>query len=51
MCGAGENLAAGRHERIWDGRDDLGHTAASGVYLVRVDAGSQHDARRAVLVR
>jgi len=48
---AGENLAAGRHERIWDGRDDLGHAAASGVYLVRVDAGSQHDARRAVLVR
>lgn len=48
---AGETLAAGRHERIWDGRDDRGRALASGVYWVRADAGSQHDARRAVLVR
>lgn len=26
-------LAAGRHERVWDGRDDLGRTVASGIYF------------------
>lgn len=48
---AGESLAAGHYDRIWDGRDGFGKSVASGVYLVRVDAGSEHDARRAVLVR
>jgi hypothetical protein len=48
---AGERLDAGRHQSIWDGRDALGRGVASGIYLVRVDAGAQHAAQRAVLVR
>jgi hypothetical protein len=30
---------AGSHRASWDGRDDAGRAAASGVYLVRVRAG------------
>jgi hypothetical protein len=47
----GENLTAGRHQRVWDGRDESGHGVASGVYVVRVDAGAAHAVQRAVLVR
>ena len=28
-------LSAGRHELVWDGRDDTGQVAAAGVYLAR----------------
>lgn len=31
---AGEQLPAGTFERVWDGIDDSGHSAASGVYIV-----------------
>jgi len=48
---AGETLAAGHHDRVWDGRDDRGRNVASGVYVVHVDAGGERTAVRAVLVR
>ncbi len=48
---AGESLGAGSYARTWDGRDDSGHAAASGVYWARVDAGAEHATQRAVLVR
>jgi hypothetical protein len=32
---------AGRHQQVWDGRDDLGQTAASGVYFYRFAAGRE----------
>ncbi|HQI49037.1 MAG TPA: T9SS type A sorting domain-containing protein, partial [bacterium] len=35
----------------WDGRDDLGKTAASGIYYCRVVAGKQTLSRKLVLVR
>jgi flagellar hook assembly protein FlgD len=31
---------AGRHEVIWNGRDDGGAAAASGTYLLRLKAGA-----------
>ena len=34
-----EPLSAGRHERIWDGRDDQGRRVAPGTYFVRLEAG------------
>ena len=34
------DLVAGRHEMIWDGRDDLSRNLASGVYFSRLKAGS-----------
>lgn len=45
-----DQLDAGRHSLIWDGRDDHGRRLASGVYLYRLRAGSFHDAQRLVLM-
>ncbi len=34
-----EERAVGSHTLIWDGRDDSGQPAATGIYLVRMQAG------------
>jgi hypothetical protein len=34
------DVKAGRHEVVWDGRNELGTQVASGVYLYRITAGS-----------
>ena len=36
---SGETLAAGQYRTVWNGRDDEGRPAASGVYLYRLTAG------------
>ncbi len=48
---ADATFGAGPHALTWNGRDDMGREAASGVYLVslRTDAGV--DSRKVVLVR
>jgi len=48
---AGDVLAAGPHDRRWDGRDDGGRTLPSGVYLARLSAGREAATRRVTLVR
>ena len=48
---AGESLAGGERTVQWDGRDDVGRTAASGVYLFRLSAGTDSAHGRIVLVR
>jgi hypothetical protein len=45
------NLSAGRHPLVWDGRDDRGLSAASGLYLCRLQAGKVSDITRMTLVR
>ena len=47
---AGESLAAGPHERRWDGRDDAGAAAPAGMYLVRLQAGERVLTRKLALV-
>lgn len=42
---------AGRHEARWDGVDDRGAHAASGVYFVRLTAGDTTDTGRLVLLK
>lgn len=42
---------AGRHEYLWDGRDDFGHKVPSGVYLLRASAGSKSQTARVLLLR
>ena len=42
---------AGRHEAIWNGLDDRGRPAASGVYFCRLDAHGMSLARKMVLLR
>jgi len=45
-------LPAGRHEVLWDGRDDQGRAVASGVYFARLESGARVLAkRRLTLVR
>ncbi len=41
----------GRFRVVWDGADDRGRPAASGVYLVRLTAGADRTSGRVVLVR
>ncbi len=48
---SGEVLSQGRHEAVWDGRDDTGRQAASGTYFYRLEAGVFSQTRRAVLVK
>jgi hypothetical protein len=44
-------LPAGRHQRVWDGRDALGRMAPSGVYFYRLLAGSFSKTMKLILVR
>jgi hypothetical protein len=45
------DLAAGRHEAVWDGRDDRGQAMASGTYLARLVAGPVTQMRKMVLMK
>ena len=44
-------LGAGDHQARWDGRDDGGAPAASGVYLVRMRSGADSRALKLTLLR
>ncbi len=46
-----QDLAAGRHQVIWDGRDGDGRAVASGVYLVRLAADGLTQQHKMMLVR
>jgi len=41
----------GRHSFVWDGRDRSGASVASGLYLVRLEAGGVEETRRVVLLK
>ncbi|MDX1531473.1 MAG: DUF5666 domain-containing protein, partial [Rhodothermales bacterium] len=44
-------LGAGAHRVAWDGRNEQGRMAASGVYLYRLRAGGRAEARTMLLVK
>jgi hypothetical protein len=44
-------MPAGRHELTWDGRNESGDPASSGVYFVRYSGGGVFDTRKLVLLR
>jgi hypothetical protein len=48
---AGETVNAGRHTMMWDGRDDNGSVAPSGVYLYRINANDFHASKKMTLVK
>ena len=45
------HLTAGGHRATWNGRDDAGHSLASGVYLVRLRGNDFVDSRRVALLK
>jgi hypothetical protein len=42
---------AGHHSVVWDGRDDNGSMAASGVYFYKLDAGDYAATRKMLMVK
>ncbi len=42
---------AGRHEVMWNGRDDSGRIASAGIYLYKLDADGYSETRRMALVK
>lgn len=45
------NFPAGEHSVTWNGRDDLGNSVGSGVYLYRMRAGDVVSTRRMMLMK
>ncbi|MDX2475278.1 MAG: family 16 glycosylhydrolase [Candidatus Krumholzibacteria bacterium] len=48
---AAEAVGAGRHEIMWQGRDETGRLSAAGIYFYRLDAGDYSATRRMTLVK
>ena len=48
---AGEEMAPGRHEVVWDGRDSGGRRAASGVYFCRMVTTEGSETQRMVMMK
>jgi hypothetical protein len=46
-----ETRPGGRHEIVWNGKDNNGQQVASGVYMARLKAGSVSQMRKLVLVK
>ena len=48
---SGTSYPAGRHSLLWDGADESGRRAASGVYLVRLREGDYRGMQRVLLLK
>ncbi|MCH5375211.1 MAG: T9SS type A sorting domain-containing protein, partial [Planctomycetes bacterium] len=46
-----ESMPAGRHSLSWNGRDNAGRQAATGVYFVHMRAGSYEATKKIVLLK
>jgi flagellar hook assembly protein FlgD len=41
----------GYHEAVWDGRNEVGATVASGIYIFRMTAGNFAETKRMILMK
>jgi len=48
---ADQTMSAGDHNIVWDGVDDAGRPATSGIYFVRMIAGRYTDTRKIVMLK
>ena len=46
-----EIMPAGRHSVLWNGIDEAGRPASSGIYFVKMAAGSHVETRKIVLLK
>jgi hypothetical protein len=44
-------LPSGIHTAVWDGTNQGGHSVASGIYIYRLEAGSQMSSRKMLLIK
>ncbi|MCP4549139.1 MAG: hypothetical protein GY835_22020, partial [bacterium] len=48
---SGEQMAAGAHAVVWNGRDDQGQSLASGLYFCRLEAAGMSETRKMTLLK
>ena len=48
---ANSSMSPGKHEIVWDGRDEIGNSVSSGIYYCRINAGGHTGAIGMTLVR
>jgi len=46
-----EDLPAGEHRRIWDGKDDQDRLVSSGIYFIHLQAGKSRFTKKAMLMK
>jgi flagellar hook assembly protein FlgD len=46
-----QTMSAGTHSTRWNGVDDAGRPASSGIYFVRMIAGSHTEVRKIVMLK
>jgi len=46
-----EIMPAGQHQVVWNGKDDSGKTAASGVYFYKMQTKDYTNVRKAMLLK
>ncbi|MCH8012643.1 MAG: T9SS type A sorting domain-containing protein [Candidatus Marinimicrobia bacterium] len=46
-----EHRRAGQHTVTWDGRNELGQSVSTGVYLYRIDAGDFSATKKMILLK
>ncbi|MCE5249555.1 T9SS type A sorting domain-containing protein [bacterium] len=46
-----ENMAAGHHTTVWDGRDDSGNSVSAGIYFARLTCGGMTTTGKMVMVK